>query len=298
MAEEPKLHHYVPQFYLKNFADVNGGFWVWDKVSRKVYRTTTNRVAAQTNFYRVPEFIGSKDVDPLFLEKGLAKMEGEAAAIFRRWVSGLESLARSDKWEIAKDDRWAIAMFLSVQFLRTAEQRDILIAYAEQHGGYKSPISEEEKTNLHAYMLCRDDGLMQDLAARIFESIWVYARNDSSTPLWTSDNPVAIKTGDSRMWLKGPGILAEGSYVVFPLTPRLVLYCKEPNYWAKARKFDSTLSPVELTDEMVQHENAGQIFNATRHLISSSSDFAWADEFVETIGTDLYAPKDEAQRDG
>jgi hypothetical protein len=54
---------------------------------------------------------------------------------------------------------------------------------------------------------------------------------------------------------------------------------------------DTTLSPVELTGEMVKHENSGQIFMATRHLISRFNEFSWADEFVESIGTDKYAPE-------
>lgn len=295
MVAEPKLHHYVPRFYLRYFCDSSDRLWVWDKMSRKVYQSSVNGVAAQTHFYRVPEFIGS-EVDPLFLEKGLSLLEGDAAAILDPCVEQLVSAAAFERIEMSDDDRRTLSSFLAVQFLRTAEQRDILSLFAEQSGSYKDVVSDDEKINLHAQMLC-SGGLVELIGDRIFESIWVYARNQTGIPFWTSDNPVAFKTGDNQRWLKGPGILSSGSYVVFPLTPEYVLYCKEPKHWSAIQKLDSMLSPVALTDEMVQHENSGQIFMATRHVIASVEEFSWADEFVTSIGTDLYTPK-ENENDG
>ncbi len=118
-------------------------------------------------------------------------------------------------------------------------------------------------------------------------------RNRTGIPFWTLDNPVAVKTGDNRIWLKGPGILSPGSFVIFPLTPEYVLYCKEPKHWAAIQKMDSTLSSVALSEEMVRHENSGQIFTASRncHVIASVKEFSWADEFVTSIGTDRHAPR-------
>jgi len=47
---EPKLHHYVPQFYLKCFGDQSGRFYVWDKNSSKVFPALSGNVAAQKHF--------------------------------------------------------------------------------------------------------------------------------------------------------------------------------------------------------------------------------------------------------
>ena len=88
---EPKLHHYVPRFYLNNFCDSSSRLWVWDKISRKVYPSSPKNVAAGTHFYRIPEFIGS-DVDPLFLEKDLAALEARTAAIFEEVMPLLDKM--------------------------------------------------------------------------------------------------------------------------------------------------------------------------------------------------------------
>lgn len=169
MTSEPKLHHYVPRFYLMYFCDPADRLWVWDKMSRKVYQSSPNGVAAQTHFYRVPEFIGS-DVDPLFLEKDLSTLEADAAPILDRCVSSLASSTALAPIQISNDDRWTLSSFLAVQFLRTAEQRDILALFAEQSGSYKGVISNDEKINLHAQMLC-SGGLVESISERIFESI-------------------------------------------------------------------------------------------------------------------------------
>jgi len=286
----PKLHHYVPQFYLKCFSDEKEQFWVWDKKTEKKFKTKSNGVAAGTHFYRVPEFIGT-NVDPLFLERQLSQLEGMAAQVTQVWFETLGSMSPMDQLMLSPDDRWSISFFLSVQFLRTAEQRDILELFALEHGRYENGVSTDEKVNLHAQMLC-SGGLVEDIANHINKCIWIFGRNHPGIPFWTSDNPAAFKTGDNRMWLKGPGIMSPGSYLVFPLSPHYVLYCKEPTYWAKIKQLDCRLSPVEFTSDMVEHENSGQVFNATRFVISPENDFGFATEFAPTIGTDIYAPKD------
>ncbi len=286
----PKLHHYVPRFYLARFTDDRGLFWCWDKGTRKTFQNNPYGVAAETHFYRIPEFIGTA-TDPLVLERDLANLEARAAEITRDWVVRLDALTPLQILHLSPNERADLSRFIAVQFLRTAEQREILSLYALEQGHYKAGISPEERTNLHAYMLY-SGGLVERISDRLEASIWIFARNVSSVPFWTSDNPVAFKTGDNSMWLKGPGILSEGSYVVLPLSPAYILYIKEPVYWSKTKKFDCCLSPVEMTSEMVEHENAGQVFMATRFVISSSNEFKFANEFVETIGTDTYAPKD------
>lgn len=283
----PKLHHYVPRFYLKRFAVRNDRFWVWDKRTEKVFETTPYSVAAEKHFYGTPDLIGTKH-DPLIIERQLSELEGNASRITSMWINSFDLLRPMDSFPVSLDERRQMSLFLSVQFLRTAEERDILALFAAERGYYESGMSLQEKNNLHLQMLS-NSGLVETIAEWIDQSIWIIARNGTETPFWTSDNPVAFKRRDNRMWLKA-GIMGLGSYVAFPISPRYILYCKEPNYWAKLKKFDCCLSPVELTSEMVQHENAGQVFMATRFVISSAEDFSFATEFAKSIGTDVYAP--------
>ena len=286
----PKLHHYVPIFYLNRFVNDTTCFWVFDKKTKRTFQTNPYSVAAETHFYRVPEFIGTEQ-DPLFLEKQLSCLEAIIAQITEQWFVALQTMKPLDKLYIAPQTRRDISFYIALQFLRTAEYRDILSLFAEEHGGYKAGVSPEEKINLHARLLC-EEGLLDEIATRVFYSIWIFARNSTTTPFFTSDNPVCFKTSDNKMWLKGPDALSIGTYVVFPLSPSMVLYCYEKSYWKKIEKFDCTLSPVKFSAEMVEHENSGQIFMASRFVISPTNNFEFARDFLDSIGTDRYAPHD------
>lgn len=111
----PKLHHYVPRFYLKRFTDQSERFWVWDKSTEKSFQTNPYGVAAEKHFYLVPEFIGTEH-DPLFLERNLAELEGKAAQITQNWVDSFETMQPMDRLPLSRHDRSQMAFFLSVQY--------------------------------------------------------------------------------------------------------------------------------------------------------------------------------------
>jgi hypothetical protein len=64
----PKLHHYVPQFYLRRFTDAAGQLWLWDRDRDRVFRTRPNGVAAENYFYWHEE-LAALGHDPTEMEK-------------------------------------------------------------------------------------------------------------------------------------------------------------------------------------------------------------------------------------
>jgi len=48
---DPKLHHYVPQFYLRRFCDAAGRLWAWDREADRVFIASPRSVAAERSFY-------------------------------------------------------------------------------------------------------------------------------------------------------------------------------------------------------------------------------------------------------
>ena len=62
----PKLHHYVPQFYLRRFADTSGQLWLWDRHRDRVFHTSPNSIAAENNFYWHEE-LATLGHDPLIM---------------------------------------------------------------------------------------------------------------------------------------------------------------------------------------------------------------------------------------
>jgi Protein of unknown function (DUF4238) len=276
---EPKLHHYVPRFYLERFADKKGRFWVWDKKTHREFSTGAQSVAAEKQFYRIPELIGTQH-DPLFLERNFAQIEGQAAYITKQWLTEITTSKPNDKISIGKDDRELVALYIALQAFRTLDAREILAAFAQEYGPYKKGISAEEAVNLHGYFLERGM-VIYDVANRLFRSTWIFARNDTGHPFVTSDNPVCFKTPDNRMWLKAAGILGKGVYATFPLSPTVILYSHDHRHrrYKALKKFSDAVSPVIFTPDMVDHENSGQVFMASRFVVSSQPKF----EFIRSF---------------
>lgn len=286
---DPKLHHYVPQFYLRLFLDAGDKrLWVYDKNSGKIFKSTPDRIAAETYFYRLPEPLAEGN-DPLAIEKGLADLETKASAIFKRLVREGAERAAKERVELSDSERILLSEFISTQYFRTLELRDLMSFLMENAGIVAEDMDPDDRLALH-FTLLADSGFIEELADSIHNSIWIFAKNSTANPLITSDHPVCIKTGDNRSWIKGFGPLKDGQYIVFPISPTLMLFCHEPEHWAALRKFDLCISPVALDEGMVHHENCGQAFMASRFLFSSADKFEEVRDFIPTIGTDRYAP--------
>lgn len=283
----PKLHHYVPQFHLRRFADADGKLWVWDKQTDGVFQTLPGRIAAETQFYRLTQYEADGH-DPLTMEKQLSELEAEVAAITGQWLDWFPEMSSLEVVPIPFANRKIVAQYLAVQLLRTLDTREILSMLVGLDRG--EPVSDVEARELHTELMW-NQGQIELLAKRFRRSIWIFARNATATPYVTSDNPMAFRTADNRQWLRG-GILSHGTYLVYPLSQQVMLYCHPPHGKFRAlRKFANAVSPVLLTDEMVDSENSGQVFMASRFLISNRAQFDTERAFAKTIGTDINAPR-------
>ena len=275
-----ELQHYVPRFYLKQFADPSGKVWVFDKVTLRVFPANPAKVAAEKLFYCVSDS-SRVFTDPRHIEKQLSEIEGQAAEIIEVW------LQRVDKGEslcIRDTDREIMSLFFVLQMLRTSETRTQLIQF-EKATRSLTPLGQRRQEqmsqgHLHADLLW-DDEIINSMCMAIHRFIWILAHNNSSRPFYTSDHPIHCKTADSKEWITGPRLFDEGVYLVIPLCPSVVLYCKSPTHWRKTKLFDGKVSPVKLTEYMVDHENSGQVGMSHRFVFADRPDFDFARMFCE-----------------
>lgn len=281
----PRRHHYVPQYHQRRFAKKDGRFWVWDKLDDRVFESAPDAMAVQADFYRLHEFeeLGH---DPFTMEKQLSYMEGQMSLITGSWLDQLRIMNLGERLAIPKRIRRLVARYMAVQFLRTADVRDFLNAiHATDH--VTEALSRKAQTDLHTKLLW-DLPIANAIKNHIRHAIWIFARNSTSTPFMTSDNPICFRSKDNAQWMKA-GFLGAGTCVVYPLAPDIVMFCHERRYWRRIARLDRRLSPILLSADMVQSENSGQVFMAKRFVISPTSDFADARECAKTIGTDKYA---------
>lgn len=270
----PKRHHYVPRFYLERFANARGILWVFDKHTDRIFGTRAGNVALELGFYEAPELQGT-ETEVVFLERQFSDLEAEAAQITACW---LRQVNEGDLVAIPEVNRHIMSLYIATQLFRTAAQRAILKEFLLKQVNW-TECAEDELKNVHARLLCGD--LVANSASAIEKFIWVFVRNYSDEPFYSSDHPIALKSGDNKYWLATPRIFDEGVQITFPLSPTVMLYCHEPNHWRRLAPFDCGVSPVRLTSDMVTHENSGQVGMSNRFVFSSMDDFSFARSFCD-----------------
>lgn len=137
-----KLHHYVPQSYLRGFATEKERITAipLDR-SRSHFTASVKNVAAQTHFHTVPEA-----EEPDGFEKILSAVEGEAADIIRRVEAG--------EFPLPEDDRSSLSFYLALQAVRgpdtrrTMEQLQADIVRIEVGAGGRKNVKRWIKENL------------------------------------------------------------------------------------------------------------------------------------------------------
>lgn len=281
---EPRRHHYVPQFYFERFTDDSGLFWVWDKANDRIFRSGPQSIAVEVDFYRLHEF-EEVSHDPWIMEKQLSDLERETARITEQWIDWIRVLQPGEKIPIPQINREIVSPFMAIQFLRTSDSREVLCSFIEEVETSKI-LTRQQKTNIHVQLMW-DEDLIARISDKINNSVWVFALNATKTPFMASDNPVAFRVKDNSIWVK-IDIIADGNYAVYPLASDIIMFCYDRQYWDKLGRFDSCLSPVTLTCEMIDIENTGQVFMAKQFLVCSKNDFQSAKMFSETIGTNKY----------
>ena len=90
LAEEntPKKQHYVPQYYLRRFADDGDSLWVYNRRAGKTYKSRSEDVCERNYHYemeaRCQRSWHGRHLLPGKIEKKLSQIEGEQSALLRK----------------------------------------------------------------------------------------------------------------------------------------------------------------------------------------------------------------------
>ena len=115
MTNEPRRHHYVSQFYLRQFSESNEQINVIDVVDRRHFVTGSRAIAAQTDFNR----INIEGHDRNEIERFLSGIEGKAAKVLKD-IAQNESLPQND------DDVAILSVFVGILAVNNPQVREKL----------------------------------------------------------------------------------------------------------------------------------------------------------------------------
>ncbi len=250
-----KKHHYIPQFYLREFSDPYGPkgqepyVWVYEKrMDKLAEKRSPKNIATETHFYSVS---GVTSTRIQAVEDALSRFESRVAPLLREVLSSRQVPQGKE--------RLLFAYFLAVMLTRTLKVRQEINAAMEDlvrkmnvvitksEDRLRAVIRRMERdigerihmpiTELRKFMLngkfeivpSKEWSLMAitevapSLVPMLAEMRWKLFVSPNQSVYITSDSPVVIaESGTSRLFSPS-GLLTNNVMVTFPLSPRVCL---------------------------------------------------------------------------
>ena len=113
LTDKPRIHHFVPQFWLRKFAGLDGKLWAYDHRTDRIREHSSKQLMQIFNLYTI-EPSGADDTTLETVD--LNKVDTQGAAIF-------DSVLNGDHTRAAKEE---LASFLAAQVLRDP---DVVTSY-------------------------------------------------------------------------------------------------------------------------------------------------------------------------
>jgi hypothetical protein len=293
MADQPRKHHYVPQFYLAGFTETgarDGRLYVLDRRTLRRWQSTPKNSAHQRDFHAIESGpVG----DPMAVEKALSQVEGKWSAATRSVIR--DKLLPSDD---AVTDLFALVAFMALrvrrirseikEFIDRASKDELRATFSSREGrenvrralaNQGNELDEAELADLaefierDAYEVNFDQTwevqTMIGLSIRLLLvlgmrrwSLWVVA--EDAPDLICSDSPVSLTWLTPSVEPYSPGFGKANTLVTMPLSRRLAL----------ASSFEPLMERRIIERREVAEINSRTAMLATQ-LFSADPDFVW-----------------------
>ena len=266
----PKAQHYVPQFYLRSFAERRKKeFFVccFDKATHKTFKPNVKNVANQTGFYDFISANGEKTSAESFFSDIETKTQG-----------AIQALIENPKISVLSEHRNTFSTFFALQESRTVVFRDVhnqMIAGANQRlrqNGILFPAPTDNDTKEFQALFLIDTSSM--LASVLLEMRWILVANKTNKPFWTSDNPIIRYNPHKSEFIDNLGLKSRGIQLHIPISPWLAIIICDPNEYAHMNT-ETFAEPPN-----VDFNNSGQVLESRQYIFSVDNDFSLAQEMI------------------
>jgi len=227
-VSNPTKQHYVPQCYLREFADPNmlsGGepfIWIFDRDGKNRRKDKIKNVLASNDLYTL-KIKGQKNYS---IEETLANLEGKYTEVFRSKIK--------NKIPLNEKEHIILCAFVSVMFQRTLRHKDNLerflnelIEHAEDlETTHNAPHKQSEelkryKEDLHKLSVVRS---LPDITGLLMKMSVAFLCAEGGAKFITSDDPCNLFNPDLQ-WQRfySPGLVQKNIQVTLPLSPNIML---------------------------------------------------------------------------
>lgn len=252
-----KRHHYLPEFYLRGFANPPSScLWMYQKNCESVKPILPHDAAVKTFYYSFKNEIGELDSDTI--ENMMADIEGISAPIFKKI---------ENKEKLTEDERRTFSLFLAFIRIRVPNFREniensgaevikmTMKDFASNEERFRLILEDYKKSTgkeitipvdrLRNFAL-NDSGykvklepifslfvgvnMAIKLSDIINEMKWDFRLSTKDNAFITSDNPLAIYDPYDDSGVQA-GLLLKKTILTFPITRNISLYA----YWSNDR---------------------------------------------------------------
>ncbi len=265
MAEKTK-QHYVPRFYLKNFAE--------DKVFN-IYNLKNHRIMNNVPFasqcYK-NNFYGKDKI-----------YENELSVLETKWSSAIKNVILNSN-SITKENETLLKQFCCFQHVRTEKAflhtRNAFFDMARQlftiDLRHKGITATEQEINAYAYKYSKDLESVEDttkrqidIAKECYEKLdnlqILIIENKTDLEFITSDNPIVI--GNEFQNENGLGMDCIGIYFLFPISPQIYICLFDNKIYPNIKDKNKSV----ISRNVVEKLNILQYQNSLENIFSISN---------------------------
>ncbi|MGA7617536.1 MAG: DUF4238 domain-containing protein [Thermoanaerobaculia bacterium] len=273
---DAKLHHLLPQGYMRRFSPDGPRVHVFDRVTGKYRFSGTRNIAAQTDFYAMKTKEGATE---RWVEGRLAEIDS-AVAIFDKIEHG-ETLTREERWSVAffmgfADSRGS-GFRTTTPPLSARDNLDDDEAFLERFseafrgvtGVWLDPWTIKNLVLDDCAHLDLTKGFDQisvmlaggfELAMHLFWTEWLVGRAPANSAFITSDRPLGLLVRQGGF---GDDPFDPRLIRAFPLSPRAALFIGHPTE-------GPSLNRTTLNEGAVRLANVALARRADRNVLASS----------------------------
>lgn len=315
MGDKVIKEHYVPQRYLRYFANDNK-FYVYDKEKVQKRPGNVSDYACERYFYDVDfeelkqekieedfNFQFDPEIEEIIKTIDIQHIEHWFGENVETWlfnpiskISSTYNMANPKKLNtlsvLTDDEMNYISLYLATQMIRSKEFRENVkeiyermpLFLMKKRGGIKEreladsiklQIKNENYLKLIHAQYLMDEEMMANFAIHFRNKIWIIGYNKTDTPFITSDNPI-VKYGHLGM----QGVNSKGIEIAFPISTKLILMLLDSEMFGALQPFHNHF--FELQPEEIKYYNSLQIQQSYRYVFGKEDDF----ELAETIMKD------------
>jgi hypothetical protein len=247
MQNQPKRHHYIPQFFLKYFSQDQANLWSFDRVKKEYRYQDTRKIASENKFYTYTVKGKEENLEDLFgMIEGMAKpildkllqktnitMQEKAdfsmflAALrvripdFKKWSEeGGEKMYKKYNKIVFSNRKYVEEMIKKSGKTVSKKEVDELIDFATNESRYTVKFPP-------GYWIGTMLKLSLDVANIFIDSNWDIYHFNKQYALVTSDNPVVLVPPKNYHPFYGYGLATPGTVKVISISSSVCLVAKE-----------------------------------------------------------------------